>query len=246
MEEQFYLVWPWIVFALRDRRKLMWICAATVPLCLGLRIAGQIMLPAWMVDREVLYRVTPFRLDALLLGGLIALILRGPGAAKFLRMARVTLPLAAAAVLAWMLATPAHHVFQIPYPYPSWRLTWGLLWIDLLSGLLIVVALQPGTVIHRIFNLPVLRWMGRLSYGAYVLHDIPHSLYNQVGDRLFPTHGGRSRLTTTIVGLICTYALAWLSFRFFETPFLNLKDRWTIRERTKPAPVTEMAEAEPA
>ncbi|MGA8743994.1 MAG: hypothetical protein WB561_22565, partial [Terracidiphilus sp.] len=41
VEEQFYLVWPWIVFWIRDRRKLLWICAATVPVCLAMRLAGQ-------------------------------------------------------------------------------------------------------------------------------------------------------------------------------------------------------------
>jgi peptidoglycan/LPS O-acetylase OafA/YrhL len=26
---------------------------------------------------------------------------------------------------------------------------------------------------------------------------------------------------------VCTFSLAWLSFRFLETPFLNLKARFT-------------------
>jgi peptidoglycan/LPS O-acetylase OafA/YrhL len=32
-----------------------------------------------------------------------------------------------------------------------------------------------------------------------------------------------------LIGFAGTCALAWLSFRFFETPFLNLKERWTHR-----------------
>jgi peptidoglycan/LPS O-acetylase OafA/YrhL len=29
--------------------------------------------------------------------------------------------------------------------------------------------------------------------------------------------------------LLVTLLLAWLSFRFFESRFLNLKERWTVR-----------------
>ena len=76
VEEQFYLIWPWLVFAIRDRRKLMWVCASTLPACLAMRLMGQHLFPDWMLDGEILYRATPFRLDALLLGGLLALWLR--------------------------------------------------------------------------------------------------------------------------------------------------------------------------
>jgi len=30
--------------------------------------------------------------------------------------------------------------------------------------------------------------------------------------------------------LFSTLLLAWLSFRFYESLFLNLKERWTIRD----------------
>ena len=78
VEEQFYLVWPWMVFWIRNRRRLCWICASSVPLCLAARLSGQHLLPKWMLENEILYRATPFRLDALLLGGCLVLLIRGP------------------------------------------------------------------------------------------------------------------------------------------------------------------------
>jgi peptidoglycan/LPS O-acetylase OafA/YrhL len=33
-----------------------------------------------------------------------------------------------------------------------------------------------------------------------------------------------------LLGLTCTLLLSWLSFRFFESAFINLKERWTIPE----------------
>ncbi len=71
--------------------------------------------------------------------------------------------------------------------------------------------------------------MGGISYGAYVFHDIPHNAYHAlwsyVGERvpLVAAHSGRPFLLLPLTG---TLLLAALSYRFFETPFLNLKERW--------------------
>lgn len=226
IEEQFYLIWPWVIFWIRDRRKLFWICAASVPICVAARLAGQSWLPTWMLDHQVLYRATPFRLDALLLGGLIALWLRGPSAHRLLRSARLALPLALVALFLWAAFTPGHFWQQQPYRYPPWTFTWGLLAIDLLAALGIAVAIQPGSLIYRALNQRPLRWLGRISYGAYVLHDIPHYIYFRIATMIAPEHTFR---LLAAIALVSTCVLSWLSYRFFESPFLNLKERWTVR-----------------
>jgi len=227
VEEQFYLVWPSIVFFVRGRGKLLWICAATLPVCLALRIMGQHFLPAWMLENGVLDRATVFRLDALLLGGVIALWLRGSHTTSMLRLARIVFPIALFAAITYAVAASGGHIFRSPYPYPDWDFTWGLSGIDLLSALFLLVAIQPDSFVYRILSLRPLRWLGRISYGAYVLHDIPHSIYVWISIHLTRTH---QTTTAAAIALISTIFLAWLSFRFFESPFLNLKNRWTIRE----------------
>ena len=238
VEEQFYLVWPWVVFWVKDRRKLIWICAATLPVCLGMRILGNHLLPAWMLTNEILYRMTPFRLDALLLGGLIALLLRGPHQRTVLRAGRIGLPAAFAAVLLWLILTPAHHIFSKPYPYPEAKFTWALSAIDLLGALLIVVALQPGSYVYRLFNLRPLRWFGRITYGAYVFHDILHPVYSKWGYNLSPRHAASM---TSAIAMVSTIILAWLSSYFFESRFINLKERWTRRGVARPPIASETA-----
>jgi peptidoglycan/LPS O-acetylase OafA/YrhL len=239
VEEQFYLVWPWVVFWIRDRRKLFWICAATLPLCLTMRIAGQHMLPSWMLENEILYRATPFRLDALFIGGIIALVLRGNHGDALLRAARILLPLALATALLWTLVNPDRYLWRHPYHYPDWKFTWGLSMIDMLSALLVLVALQPGSVVYRVFNVRPLRWLGRISYGAYVFHDILHRWYQSLGTS-FVRHFATGRNIGELllqrqaealaagIGLGATIFLAWFSFRFFESFFLNIKERWTV------------------
>ena len=224
VEEQFYLFWPWLVFWIRDRRTLLWICALTLPLCLALRIAGQHHLPAWMLSEEILYRATPFRLDALLLGGWLALLLRGPLAARLLRVARFLSPLVLVIVVYWLYAVVTHHGRAMEYP--TWKFTSGLTLIDLLAALVILLAIQPGALVYRALSLRPLRWLGRISYGAYVLHDIPHVIYFSFAAALVPKH---PIFATSVLAFIATLFLSWLSFRYLESPFLNLKARWTLR-----------------
>ena len=241
VEEQFYLAWPWLVFWIRDRKKLLAICAATLPICLAMRLAGQQLLPAWMLENEILYRATPFRLDALLLGGLIALLIRGPLRQTVLRIARLGFPTAISLVVLFGLLTVNRIFGNYLFPLPDWRFTWGLSTIDFISALLILVAIQPGTLIYKVLSTRCLRWIGRISYGAYVLHDIPHIIYLKISFKLVRMVDDawlvsensiqlQAVIVAAVVGLTSTLVLAWLCFRFFESPFLNLKERWTRRE----------------
>ena len=243
VEEQFYLAWPWLVFWINSRKKLLWVCGLTIPLCLILRIFGEYHLPGWMLDNEILYRATPFRLDALFIGGFLALLLRGDLAKPLLRFARIAFPVALLLAFLWTVVTPNAQLWHHPYGYPSWKFTWGLSAIDVLSALLLLAALQPGSLIYKALSLRPLRWIGKISYGAYVLHDIPHFFYTSSAE-FFVRHLEAGRrisehalqlqmlLVTAVIGLFMTLFGAWLSYKFFESPFLNLKERWTIRQVT--------------
>ena len=226
LEEQFYLVWPAVVFAAKTRKRLIRICLAVVLLSPILRMASVWVLPARYTELEITYSCTPFRLDALLLGGLIALLLRGPERDRVLRalqvFGRVVLP-ASLIYLVWSVVNKA------TFTYPPGRLTWGLSCVDLIAAALIAAALQPGSLAYRVFSIRAFRWVGKVSYGAYVFHDIPHSWYVRWGPVLFApvpewilSPGGR----VALLAAPCTLFLAWLSFRMFESRFLSLKNRF--------------------
>jgi peptidoglycan/LPS O-acetylase OafA/YrhL len=51
IEEQFYLFWPWLVFWTKDRRKLMYLCLASIVVCTALRVTADSFLPAFMIAR---------------------------------------------------------------------------------------------------------------------------------------------------------------------------------------------------
>lgn len=223
VEEQFYLVWPWVVFWIRDRRRLMQVCLACVVICPLMRIVGQHVLPQFMLEQEVLYRWTPFRVDALLLGGLVALVRRGPSARGLLVTARAVFCVMATVLVVWMVFNFAALSKLGGYVYPGWKFSGGLVFADLFSACLIVMALETGSIAFRIFNLRPLRWVGRISYGAYVFHDIFHL------EIMVVVHQFTSYVSdvTAVVALVFTLLLAWASYRWYETPFIRLKDRWT-------------------
>jgi peptidoglycan/LPS O-acetylase OafA/YrhL len=223
IEEQFYLVWPWVVFWIGDRRKLIYVCVACVVGCPVLRIVAGHVLPHYWIEQGVRYYATPFRVDALLIGGWIALVLRGPSARSLVTMARAGLMGLSLAMLLWVALSPAARHGRIGYVYPAWRDTWGMTFIDLFSGCLIVLALEYGSVTFRIFNLSWLRWLGRISYGLYVFHYIPHLVFIRIAAR-YTRHNGTP---AAVLAFATTLLLAWASYRWFETPFIRLKERWT-------------------
>ena len=230
VEEQFYLIWPWIIFRIEDRKKLLRICIVCVLLCPILRVVGAQLLPQFMLDQQVLDCWTPFRVDALLLGGVIALVRRGPSAPRLLAVARVGFGFMFTVTVIWFAFGATHRIAD--YALPPWRLTWGLSFVDLLSACMIILALEPRSVIFRIFNLRPLRWLGRISYGAYVYHDILHPILSRFIDQFGFKHAERAAI---VIGLSLTLVLSWASFRWFESPFIRLKDRWAKAPNSTPA-----------
>ena len=223
VEEQFYLVWPWIVFAVRDRRKLMAICTACIVAVPIARTVAMAHLPQALVDGEVVLHATPFRFDTLMVGALIALLYRGAHRDLMQRIAQVIL-LAGVLWLLWFEASLC--VFgSFKYQDVVQRHPWLLSVVALFAGALMLRTLVPGTVAYRIFRLRWLRWLGAVSYGAYVFHDIPHRLFLAFVTAHAPGHVHK---LTALAGLGTTLLLSFVSYRFFESPILRLKDRLTL------------------
>jgi peptidoglycan/LPS O-acetylase OafA/YrhL len=245
VEEQFYLIWPWVVFWIRSRRTLLWVCGSVVLADVVLRFVGQSFLPAWMIHQDVLHSFTPFAFGSLLLGGWVGLMWRGPYRDRLVWAGRILLSVGAVVALIYFVHVRYYmHPGRWPnYPYPTWILTIGIPFANLLSISLLLCILYPRGILYRLFSLAPLRWLGRLSYGAYVFHDIFHTVLmysmNVLSANLALRYGGGfvrlQHYQTQIYPLFVfalTLVLASLSFRYLESPFLNLKEKWTIRTST--------------
>ena len=216
IEEQFYLIWPAVVFYCRSRKSLLRICLFVIVLSPLARAAClHKLLPG------TLYVSTFFRLDTLLVGAAVALWLRGPSPSTqtMMRMANtalVSLPL----VLALILVL-SHHPSASGATNPVLS-TIGYTFIAFIAAAVLLLAINPQTTIARFLRWRPLSSLGRISYGMYLLHSIPATYFLGKLVILAPRH---LQFLMPLGAFLFTWGAAWLSFRFFESPFLRLKSR---------------------
>jgi peptidoglycan/LPS O-acetylase OafA/YrhL len=217
VEEQFYLLWPLAVWLIRDRVKLLWTAGGFCVLslvfrCLIFSMAGPVIAERWII------RTLPFRMDSLLIGGILALLLRGTNADYWQRLCRPVFLTFAAMSLGIFLFSPA-----LDSP---WILTIGLTCIALASAGLIGSSLRAGGPAFKVFYLKPLRMLGKYSYGFYIFHAIFERAWIQFLIKMFFLFG-RSRAISGVVALsvnfVVTFLVAKLSYDLFEVRFLRWK-----------------------
>ena len=218
VEEQFYLSFPLLVWALR-RQTLARVLAVSVVAALGLRIALSVALPKNMFG---VYTLMPCRMDALAMGGLIAIAQRERP--EWLQSRWIGWMTLACAVT----VTAVVLLYSNSDPWPFGMRTIGYTAIDLLfAGILVMLMHWRQPLLVRICRWRFLVWVGTISYGLYLLH-VPGEL---IGRILFAhivklTPSGTAEF---FVSMAVTLALAWLSWTVFESRILRLKDRFTVR-----------------
>jgi peptidoglycan/LPS O-acetylase OafA/YrhL len=231
VEEQFYLVWPFVVWALAPRR-LARLCVLLSLLALASRIAVRAF---GFVDPVANYYWTSARVDALALGALAAVMLQdAAGAALLARWGRA-LAIGAAVAVA-LLAAVTHGLPR----HGVWTDTFGHGVLSLAAAILVVQVARAeragGTsVARRFFRSGFLRWLGRYSYGVYVAHGILDQVVPRLLPALLPKSWVEPADNLHFLALAVTYfvgvagvscALAFASYHLFEKRFLALKDRF--------------------
>ena len=225
VEEQFYLLWPLVVFRVSDRRVLMRICVAVILGVLVLRIGLLAVVPHSFTQMEFFYRMTFTQADAFLFGGWLALLLRGPHKDRLLRFGP---PLFCGAILALALACwlngPGPYLSNV-VPETPWMSGYGFTLVDLVAGGLVLSALRAGNILFRLLTFTPLRLLGRYSYGFYVYHVLLLPL------RPFYLWGSNSAMITSIhfcTDFLIILGVSAASYHFLEMPFLRMKKRLTL------------------
>ncbi len=245
VEEQFYLVWPAVVFLARPR-VLIGICVA----CLGVALALRTGLVLAGGHLYAAYVLTPCRFDALALGALIATLARRPGAWPHLvHVARAVVPLSAAVMAALILrADGLSFLDPIAQTVGYSTLAW------LFGGTLVLALDSPNWgIVGRLFDNAPLRFLGKYSYALYVFHPNVRDIL----ERLLPVERAGRWLHSEVAGalawvglalLLCVLA-AWLSWHLYEKHWLKLKRAFEYARKRSPTPdltpVTPTDEAGP-
>ncbi|MGI8481527.1 MAG: acyltransferase family protein [Chthoniobacterales bacterium] len=253
VEEQFYFLWPFLIFVLSTAnvRRVIITIVLLVPL---LRVALLIYLRAQGYPESrlpwTLYLVTIFQLDAFAVGAAIALF----------RLTRRIIPpwklgLAVGCALLlgiWESGSPilGHRLSHselasgdevtrvlggASFGYPilmvrNAQFLWGYTMINLLSVMLIITTSQTN-IVSKFFGNRFLCYLGRMSYGIYVFHFSIQSFFTKA----FPVDPYSLAGFLVFLALLATIiSVAHLSYFHFEKRFLAMKDCFEKRQGDLP------------
>lgn len=217
VEEQFYIVWPFMLTG------LLWLRARPT-IVFGLLVFG-ILAPAvaryclwesW--ESSYLYFRTDLRADALVWGVLLAWIINA-GFVPRGRWLTLLLSCGAFAALGGLVWMSAYDLVGNGFMFRG-----GFSLVGFLSALLIGVAVWGApTALRSFLEWPPLCWIGKVSYGLYLWH--------------YPCFWIAKTLDwgpwyEMIIGMTATFLVSTVSFYCWEQPFLRMKDR--IGHRREP------------
>ncbi len=222
VEEQFYLVWPWLILATPRARlgRVLKSLLAVAPLA---RLAIVLLhLPPQI--GHVYENLTLTRMDGLLAGALVALLARESGGlARHRRGSMIWLTTCGTLFGLLHLYAPTKQIgYLLRYPAIAGFAA---------SGLLLLVSSPAGRG-SRLLGARWLAWLGTRSYGIYVIH-LPVVMWLAAR--------GLAPWLVFVAGSSVTMALAAVSWVALERPFLSMKSRWKMagalrQQLTFPAP----------
>jgi peptidoglycan/LPS O-acetylase OafA/YrhL len=214
IEEHFYLIWP---FAIRylNRRQLLWLLTVVIVAEPILR-AG---ITPFLTNYLPVYYLTPFRLDGLAAGSLLAVLVEDPNSTNFLVNWSGKVAAVLFALLAFLFTRPSFQRETNSWWFNGFGYT---LIIAFCFFFLAAIYFNSDSRLSRVLAWRPLVFLGTISYGFYLFHPIIMRAMDRFGAEIgFPY---RHRLSPATFLLSVT--VSWLSFRFYEKPVT----RWGHRK----------------
>lgn len=208
VEEHFYLLWP---FAIRflQRRSLVRVLAATLLVEPVVRLIATPLIQRW----QPIYFLTPFQVDGLAAGALLAVLLEERVWRDRLRRWAGWGILASILTFSLCSALPGFEREQNTMLFNS--LGYSLLVAASACTLALLLVHGEGWL-SRLLSLPPLVWIGTISYGLYLLNGpVSHLIWFTAQSHGF--HRGRILLG---IAFVSSLIVSWVSFRFYESPLV--------------------------
>lgn len=214
VEEQFYLVWPFI-YRLLKMKGLLYLCLVMIVVCPLLRAAalghliytGEIFSKTWMIA------------DNLAMGAVVAIVprLTMMKLKSFLWLGLTALALSSASLIIFSVT---HHLMKAD-PIGG---SIGYSMIELLGAGCMMVMLYAYRRKPLQRGMKFFVFFGDISYGLYLIHMICLEIYDRFADKSFQS-SGRALWVRFLICNGIAILLAYVSKRFFENPILKLKNR---------------------
>ncbi len=220
VEEQFYIVWPIVFLFFYDRqdpRKAVGLCLFTI-------------LMAWYIHGFFIseeqyflgYMFTLSRMDGLAMGALLSVLLMHYKDAllHYGSFMKYVMVLAAAISLSSLMWPSEYNSFFI---FLSYGVTFATIFYFALVW--VVIANAQHDWFRAVLLMPLLLYVGRVSYGLYIFHvpvlELLHQALEPWGLNFWQKH-----VFLVAVGLAVATILAHLSYSYFERRILVLKDKF--------------------
>lgn len=228
VEEQFYLVWPLVLWRLR-RNPLA--CLAALFCLLGVIVGFRALHPA-VPDYLLLTRG-----DGLILGSLVAVLQHLPRLGSTMQERRFAFQALSVALLGAGVLLVAPYLIDgytflrkhVATSDPHLSLRFALLY----AVVVWTVSSDLLPTLNRVLRTRLLVYLGALSYAIYMFH-LP---IQKLLDQLYNSKAIGSRLLVELTFWVLVLGAAALSHRFFEARFERLKSRFPLPagERATPA-----------
>jgi peptidoglycan/LPS O-acetylase OafA/YrhL len=208
VEEQFYLFWPFAVRYL-DRSQLIRLSAGvliTEPILRA--IISPFCKTSWPI-----YYLTPFQLDGLAAGSLLALLVEHEATTQVLRKWSGKILGLIAALFGTLSLTHVFHRDANTVLFNS--LGYWLVYLGA-TFMISYVLLHPFSPVSRVLEWKPAVFLGSISYGFYLFHPVGITLMEKLGVQLNFVH----YRTLAPLGFVGVTIFSWLSFRYYEQPFI--------------------------
>ena len=214
VEEQFYLFWP--VFILYARRNMLMSLLMFIGVFLMIKVGALLYFGGYSSEYTFIY-VTRF--DCMAIGALGAWVYKWyPLQASYL--AHTAVQIMAWSVIA-LTAFSRFHIFSV---------------IDHEIMAAITVCLIIGQVMQEekksfiSLENKYLDFLGKISFGLYVYHPLLIFLLSNIIH--FEQYSLINILCVYLVVLLISVLIAYISYRYLETPFLRLKNKFSVVKST--------------
>jgi peptidoglycan/LPS O-acetylase OafA/YrhL len=210
VEEQFYVFWPWV--NKKFERYLVPFILVFIALQVGATMFFHFFHPGWEVERLL----TTTRFHCMMIGALGAIYYRRNNA-LFLKLTdnKITQAICWSAI--FMLIINKFHIASV-------------IDMEIISVVSVAVIIGQIRIQNRLINLdrPIFNFLGKISYGIYVIHPLMMMFFDRlpIGHLDMPHPLKYLVIYGSISGI--TILMAYLSYHYYEKPFLKLKKKFVV------------------